>query len=274
MGRKKKGAGGHTGKTSTGHTRDLKVERIDQVTIYKRGNTYSLYYREDGKTVRQSIDGNLAVARATATKVAAALRDNRPSPLGFARTTPEAVVAGYLDYVANVQNLAWRTQDRYHAALDRFLDFAREAKITAIDAVQEQTVEDFVRWLRNQTRTRNGAEKGKRDAYKVGGVKFILCTCRTAFNWASRRRMLPAYAENPFSKFPIDQLRDSDADDKGANIFTPVQERAFFKAASDWQTTLFLPLATYGWIARGRTDAPLNRGCGFSPGNCAYPLKA
>lgn len=42
--------------------------------------------------------------------------------------------------------------------------------------------EDFVRWLRSQTRTRNGATKGKRAVYAVGGVKFILSTCRTAFN--------------------------------------------------------------------------------------------
>ena len=208
--------------------------------------TYSLYYREDGKTVRKGIDGNLAVARATATKVAAALRDNRPSPLRFARTSPETMVAGFLDYVAQVQNLAWRTQDRYRAALDRFLEFAAEAKITGVDAVQEHSVEDFVRWLRGQTRTRNGAEQGKRNEYKTGGIKFILCTCRTAFNWAARRRMLSAFSENPFSKFPIDQLRDPEAEDQGASIFTPEQERAFFRAASGWQTTLFLPLATYG----------------------------
>jgi Ni/Co efflux regulator RcnB len=78
MARKKKAPAGHTGKTSAGNVRDVKIERIDQVTIYKRGKTYSLYYRENGKTVRQRIDGNLAVARATATKVAAALRETVP----------------------------------------------------------------------------------------------------------------------------------------------------------------------------------------------------
>lgn len=246
MGRKKKGPGGHTGKTDTGHTRDVKIERIDQVTIYKRGNTYSLYYREGGKTVRQSIDGNLAVARATATKVAAALRDNRPSPLRFDRTSPENMVTGFLDYVADVKKLAWRTQDRYRAALDRFLEFAAEMNLTTVDAMHETTVEDFIRWLRGQTRTRNGAEKGKQGGYKTGGIKFILCTCRTAFHWAARRRMLPAFSENPFSKFPIDQLRDPEAEDQRGHIFTPDQEQAFFQAASRWQTNLFLPLATYG----------------------------
>ena len=116
MGRKKKAPAGHTGKTAAGNTRDVKVDRIDQVTIYKRGQTYSLYYRENGKSVRRKVDGNLAVARATATKVAASLRDNRPSPLGFDRTSPEDMVTRYLSYVADVQNLALRTQDRYRAA--------------------------------------------------------------------------------------------------------------------------------------------------------------
>ena len=89
--------------------------------------------------------------------------------------------------------------------------------------------------------------RGKvRDVYAVGGVKFILSTCRTAFNWAARRRMLPPYAENPFSRFPIDNLRDVDAPDEGLPIFTPEQQKAFFAACNDWQCGLFQTLVTYG----------------------------
>ena len=33
---------GQTGRTAGGNTRDVKVERIGPVTIYKRGKTYSL----------------------------------------------------------------------------------------------------------------------------------------------------------------------------------------------------------------------------------------
>ena len=47
------------------------------MTIYKRGDTYWLYYRQDGTTHRQKIDGNLAVARATAHKVGDALAEER-----------------------------------------------------------------------------------------------------------------------------------------------------------------------------------------------------
>jgi hypothetical protein len=97
------------------------------------------------------------VARATAAKVAAAMAEKRPSPLGFTRTTPPKLVADYLDYVENVQGLAWRTVDRYRAALARYEDFCADAGIDAVDRLDQERAEGFVRWLRGRTRTRNGA---------------------------------------------------------------------------------------------------------------------
>lgn len=240
------GNAGHTGKTPSGHTRDTKVERVGPVTIYKRGSTYSLYYRERGATKRCKVDGSLAVARATASKVAAALGVNRPSPIGHSRTAPDVMVGGFLGYVAQVQWLAPRTQDRYRAALDRLLDLCKDAGIDAVDGVSETTVEDFVLWLRGQTRARNGAAKGKRDAYKTGGIKFILSTCRTAFNWAGKRRMFPAFATSAFVFFPIDKLRDRDEGGPEDHVFNLAQEVAFFAACEDWQRGIFTPLSALG----------------------------
>jgi len=236
----------HTGMTDKGNIRDVKVERVGKVTILRRGNTYYLYYRQNKRTERPKIEGNLTVARATAAKVAAALAEERPSPLGFERTSPQDMATAFLDYIENVKGLAWRTVDRYRAALDRFLDYCPEANIKTVDAFSESNVENFVRWLRGQTRVRNGAEKGTREHYKVGGIRFILCTCRTAYNWAGRKkRMLPPYAENPFRAFPIEQLRDDGADEE-LHVFTAAQEKAFWGACSPWQRQVFLPLATYG----------------------------
>jgi integrase len=246
MPRKSAAPAGHTGRTTSGNTRDVKVERIGPVTVYKRGNTYYLYYRQDGLTQRQKVDGNLAVARATAHKVGEALAQDRPSPLAFARTSPSAFVSAYLDAVAGVQKLALRTQDRYKAALDRFLDFCASVEVKAIDAIDLARVEDFVKWLRGQRRARNGSPNGSRDYYRVGGIKFILSTCRTAFNWASRRRMLPPYAENPFGAFGIDDLKDPAEERTAGKVFTPEQERAFFAACGPWQRLVFGVLAVYG----------------------------
>ena len=246
MARKSRGPLGHSGQTGSGNTRDIKVERIGQVTIYKRGLTYYLYYREAGVSRRIKVDGNLAVARATASKVGAALAECRPSPVGHKRTSPAELVAGYLGYITDVRNLALRTQDRYRAALDRFLGFCEDTGIVAVDAVDLGKVEDFVKWLRGQTRTWNGASKGRREVYQTGGIKFILSTCRTAMNWAGRRRMLPPFAENPFTAFPIDSLRDRDSKEGERIIFAPAQEAAFFAACSAWQYGIFATLATYG----------------------------
>jgi integrase len=237
---------GHTGRTPAGHTRDVKVERVGPVTVYKRGNSYYLYYRQDGLSQRQKVDGNLAVARATAHKVGEALAQDRPSPLAFARTTPEAFAVAYLGAVAGVQKLALRTQDRYKAALDRLLDFCASADVKAIDAIDLARVEDFVKWLRGQKRNRNGSPTGSREHYKVGGIRFILSTCRTAFNWAARRRMLPPYAENPFGLFGIDDLKDPTEEKTAGRVFTPDQERAFFAACGPWQRRVFGVLAVYG----------------------------
>src|SRR6516165_4830704 len=115
MPRKSAAPAGHTGRTAAGSTRDVKVERIGPVTVYKRGHTYYPPYPQSRVTERRKIDGNLAVARATAHKIADALAERRPSPLSFARTTPQQLADGYRDYVANVQELALRTCDRYKA---------------------------------------------------------------------------------------------------------------------------------------------------------------
>jgi hypothetical protein len=59
---------GHTGQTESG-PRDLKVERIGRVTIYKRGKSYAVYYREKGRSVRRRVEGNLNSARQMASNV-------------------------------------------------------------------------------------------------------------------------------------------------------------------------------------------------------------
>ena len=68
----------HSGRTPSGHTRDVKVERVGKVTIYRRGETYCLYFRQGGISQRRKVDGNLATARSTAHKILTALDEGRP----------------------------------------------------------------------------------------------------------------------------------------------------------------------------------------------------
>ena len=73
----------HTGLTESGSSKHVRVDRIGRVSIYRRGRTYYLCYRENRKTVRRNIDGNLATARATASRVNTSLEEGRPSPFGY-----------------------------------------------------------------------------------------------------------------------------------------------------------------------------------------------
>ncbi len=235
----------HTGRTPSGSTRDVKIQRIGRVTVYKRGTSYYLYFREGKKSVRRKVDGNLVTARATAAKVSASLEEGSPSPFGFARRSVEAVITGFLEYCEEVQGLALGTVERYRAALEHLKRFARvELGGAGAEQVTEASVEDFVKWLRRQSRSRNGAKSGEQDRYTDSGIRFILCTSRTAFNWASKRKYLPPYAENPFSTFPIDRTFTSGEEE--VRIFTAEEERAFFETCDEWQRAIFLTLAGYG----------------------------
>jgi len=236
---------GHTGTTPRGNTRDIKVERLGGVTIYKRGKNFYLYYREIKRTVRRRVDGNLAAARLVAGHVNTALAESRPSPLGFQHIGPEDFVKGFLEYCERVAGHAVRTVDRYRAALHLFEAFASVKGLASIDQVSEASVEDFVKWLRTQERTRNGAAVGKQQPYSVAGIKFILSTCRTAMNWARKHRYLPPYSENPFSAFQLEKLRDR-AKSEFQDVLSKQQAEAFFQKCDDWQRPIFLVLAVYG----------------------------
>ena len=236
----------HTGYTSSGSVKDTKVERIRRVTIYRRGDVYYLYYRENGNSIRRPVEGSLNTARATASKIAVAMDEGRPSPLGFLRTSPADLITQYLSYTKEVQGLASRSQDRYRAALERFQDFTAEQEIQTVDSVTEATVEDFVRWLRQQKRSRNGHENATMQGYKIGGIKFILSTVRTAFNWGKKRRFFAPFAENPFSLFPIEKLKSPHEESSAGQILSPAEELKFFGACDPWQRRIFLTLVTYG----------------------------
>jgi integrase len=235
----------HSGHTESGNVRDTTVQRIGRVTIYKRGTSYYLYYRERGRTTRRKVDGNLAVARALASKTSASLEEGSPSPFGFTRLAIGDLLDAFIKNCEAVQRLAPRTVDRYRAALSHFKAFAEELlPLRKADEVTEADVEDFVQWLHGKRRTRNGAESGRTASYSASGTAFILGTCRTAFKWAKKRRFLPPYNENPFTAFGIGKLRTREV--STVQILTPEQQQAFFKACDDWQKPLFCVLALYG----------------------------
>jgi len=225
--------------------RYVKVARLGRVSIYRRGRNYWIYFRDKGRTIRKKIDGNLAVARATASQVNVHLEQGRSSPFSFQTKPISRVVKDFIEHCRVVRGLRIRSVQRYRAALDHFLDFVNtKPHLNNIDQVKESTVEEFVHYLRRKKRVRSGGTKGPKGKYKTGGVVFILSTCRTLFNYARKCRLLSPYEDNPFSNFPIEKMRSREP--SSIEYINGGQISNFFKACDDWQFPLFFILNLYG----------------------------
>ncbi len=229
-------------------TRYVKIARLGKVTIYRRGRSYWIYYRDGGKSIRKKVDGNLATARATASHVNVYLEQGRSSPFSFQTKPIARVVKDFLEHCRDVRALRIRSVRRYRAALEHFLDFVNsKPHLCNIDQVKESTVDEFVRYLRKKERVRNGDKTGSKGKYKTGGIVFILSTCRTLFNYARKCRLLSPYEENPFSSFPIEKMRTRQS--SSVDLLNGSELSEFFKACDDWQFSLLFILSLYGMRA-------------------------
>jgi len=222
----------------------VRIDRIGKVSIYRHGASYWLYYRENRRNIRFRIDGNLATARSTASQINSALEEKRPSPFHFEHIDIRRFIGEYLNSCKDIRGLSGNTIRRYRAALSHFEEFAHARGITSPGRVTETTVEDFVKYMRSKTRVRSGARHGKKAAYRTKGIKFILSTCRSAFNYARKRRYLPPYSENPFSSFSIEKMKERDSDK--TIMLTQSQLQELFERCDQWQFPIFFFLALYG----------------------------
>ncbi|HEV3343316.1 MAG TPA: hypothetical protein VG125_23295 [Pirellulales bacterium] len=57
-----------------------------------------------------------------------------------------------------------------------------------------------MKYLRGLQVTPNGHEHAKKRPFRDAGIKFILETCCSLFNYAARQRHLSPYAENPLGQ--------------------------------------------------------------------------
>jgi len=229
----------------TDPSRYIKVSRLGKVSIYRRGSSYWIYFRDDGKTVRKKIDGDLATAKATASQVNVYLEQNRPSQFNYQTKSVATVVDDFLDHCKLARGLRVRTVRRYRAALDHFVDFIKSRpNLYNIDQVKESTVDEFVRYMHDKKRVRSGEKKGPRGNYTATGIAFILSTCRTLFNYAHKRRLLSPYTDNPFADFPIDKLRSREP--SSVKMLPTEQLADFFSTCDEWQFPVFFILSLYG----------------------------
>jgi len=227
------------------HRRSRKNIHVGKVSVFFRGASWHIYYREDGKARRVRIGPDRKEAEKRAAEVNAELEYEIPSAFGFEHVTVVELVGLWLEHHDLVLRSSVATVRRYRAALEHLLRFVRERRpgLTA-DALNPRTAESFVKYLRRTPVSPNGHHKTKKRPLRDKGVVFVLGACRSLFNYAARQRHLPPYARSPFSDLGIERMKIEDA--KPTGVLTEVEEAAFLTACAAWQFGVFFTMAFTG----------------------------
>ena len=149
----------------------------------------------------------------------------------------------FLDYHEHVLKSSVGTLSRYRAATQHLEDFA-SLTVRSQPHAHEVRPDAFAAYLRKIEVAPNGHKNTRKRKLRDKGVRFILETCRSMYNFAVKRRHLPPYAGNPFSELPLDRLKIEDA--KAIFVFDAATELAFLKAASAWAFPIHFTLAKTG----------------------------
>ena len=137
------------------------------------------------------------------------------------------------------------TISRYRTATQHLLDFLADVRpLKRVSDFRPQHASDFVRYLRQKKVAPNGHRRARQRPLRDAGIKFILETCGSLFNYAIRQRHLPPYADNPFRVIEVSRIPVEDS--KVVLPFTAEQELALLRACDDWQLPIFLTLLCTG----------------------------
>ncbi len=225
--------------------RSTRHVHVGKVTVFHRGASWYIYYRESGKAKRIRIGPDKAEAERRAAEVNAQLAHGVPSTYGFVRISVADLRQRWLDHHDLVLRSSVATVCRYRAATEHLLTFlAAEHPQIRADCLTPGIAEDFVKYLRGSEVGVNGHVKARKRRMRDKGVVFILSTCRSMLNYAARQRFLPPYARNPFSELSIERMRIEDS--KPTDILAPEEEVRFLKACDRWQLRIFATLAFTG----------------------------
>lgn len=215
--------------------------RIGMVTLYLHHGAWWLYYRENSSPHRQHLGQNLDDAKAQAAQVNAQLARGQRTAFSFRPVSVQELVSRWLDHHEHILRSSVATLARYRTAAEHLCRFAGGfARICA----HEIDAQEFARYLRRIEVAPNGHPNAARRPLRDKGIKFILATCRSAFNYAARQHLLPPYFENPFASLPIERMPVEDA--KPVHVFSDVEEAQFFSRCDSWQFPLFYVLAKTG----------------------------
>jgi len=226
-------------------TRKTTSFRVGRVSAYLRGRVWYLRYIEHGQRHQPRVGSDRDAARQMAAEINAQLEVGAPSALGFEPVPIIELRQRWLDHHEHVRRSSVETVRRYRSATEHLINF-----VTSVHSVRlasdfhTRPAEAFVRYLRSLQVAPNGHQHARKRALRDTGVKFILETCCSLFNYAHRHRHLPPYAENPFrtievSRIPVEDYRPVVAleDDR---------QQRLLEACDDWQFPVFLTLLLTG----------------------------
>ena len=219
--------------------------RVGKVRADLRGKVWYLTYHENGRRVRPRLGSDKTVARQMAAQINAQLETSAPTAFSFEPIRIDELQQRWLDHHEQVLRSSVQTIRRYRTATAHLIRFISD-RFPKLKTSQFQTYhgEQFVRYLRSIRVAPNGHENSQKRPLLDKGVRFILATCRSMFAFASKRRHLSPYAENPFGALDLDRIPIENM--KPIVILTPEQEQAFLEACDDWQFPMFLTLMLTG----------------------------
>ncbi len=122
---------------------------VGKVTVFFRGASWHIYYREEGIVRRIRVGPDREEAERRAAEVNAQLAHGVPSAYGYERVTVEELVGLWLEHHELVLRSSVATVQRYRTATGHLLRFVREKRpALKADAFGPCTAEEFVKHLR------------------------------------------------------------------------------------------------------------------------------
>ena len=216
--------------------------RVGRISVYPHHGAWWVYYRDGGLPVRRKVAATRAEAEQVAAQVNAQLTSGAPSLLAFTPMAVPELRRRFLDFHEHSLRSSVSTVKRYRAATRHLEDYVlRQSRQSQAHEVRPDA---FAAYLRTVMVAPNGHPNTERRQLRDKGVRFILETCRSLYNFARKRRHLPPYAENPFSELPLDRLKVQDA--KPIFVFDADTELAFLRAACRWAFPIHFTLAKTG----------------------------
>jgi len=219
--------------------------RVGRVRVFLRGQIWYLAYYEQGQRHQPRVGPDRQAAKQLAAEINGQLEVGAPSALGFQPISLGDLRENWLDQHEFVRRSSLATIARYRTATQHLMDFvANQRPVKRVSDFRPQHAVEFVRHLREKKIAPNGHSKARKRPLRDAGIKFILETCCSLFNYAARHRHLAPYADNPFRTIEVGRIPVEDA--KLVLPFTASQEVDLLRACDDWQFPIFLTLLCTG----------------------------